>query len=74
MLAIIDKIYFYAALWTYDKPVDPTTFSASVSCYRTMLRLLYATRDQHRSVIASLPVLNLQRALTPRARVCFLGV
>lgn len=59
VLAIIDKIYFYAALWTYDKPVDPTTFSASVSCYRTMLRLLYATRDQHRSVIASL-----ERAVT----------
>ena len=53
-LAIIDKLYFYAALWTYDRPIDPTTFSVSVSCYRTMLRLLYATRDPHRNAIATL--------------------
>ncbi len=53
-LAIIDKLYFYAALWTYGRPIDPTTFSASVGCYRTMMRLLYATREHHRSAIAAL--------------------
>ena len=54
VLAIIDKIYFYAALWTYDRPIDPTTFSVSVGCYRTIMRLLYATRDSHRNAVAAL--------------------
>lgn len=59
VLAIIDKIYFYAALWTYDRPIDPTTFSVSVGCYRTIMRLLYATRDPHRNAVAAL-----ERAIT----------
>ena len=70
VLATIDKIYFYAALWTYDRPIDPTTFSVSVGCYRTIMRLLYATRDPHRNAVASL-----ERAITgvPYSTYCALS-
>ncbi len=54
VLAIVDKIYFYAALWTYDRPIDPATFSVSVGCYRTIMRLLYATREPHRRAFAAI--------------------
>lgn len=54
MLGIIDKMYFYATLWAYNRPIDPKSFSVGVVCYRTVLRLIYSPRESRREHLGAL--------------------
>lgn len=42
VLAAIDKIYFYVALWAYGRAIDPRTFSTAVHEFRLIQRALYS--------------------------------
>ena len=54
VLRAIDKVYFYAALWTYGTAIDTMTFSTAVRAYRGVMGLLYAPRDCRRLVVGSI--------------------
>lgn len=53
-LAAIDKLYFYVALWVYDKPIDPRTFSTAVIEFRLAQRLLDSAHGRKRAVVGTL--------------------
>lgn len=42
VLVAIDKVYFYAGLWSYGRAIDPRTFSTAVLEFRLMQRLFYS--------------------------------
>ena len=54
VLRTIDKVYFYAALWTYGETVDTATFSAAVRCYRAVMGLIYSPGGKRRHALGSL--------------------
>ena len=39
VLAAIDKLYFYAALWVFERAIDPRTFSTAVREFRLVQRV-----------------------------------
>ena len=59
MLRIIDKVYFYASLWTYGETVDTMTFSAAVRCYRAVMGLIYSPGGRRRHALGSLEHITL---------------
>ena len=66
-LAAIDKLYFYVALWVYDKPIDPRTFSTAVIEFRLAQRVLDSAGGRKRAVVGTI-----ERALkrTPYSLLC----
>lgn len=42
VLAIIDKLYFYVCLWTYNITLDPGTFTQAVKAFRIMQRVFWS--------------------------------
>lgn len=73
-LAAIDKLYFYVALWVYDKPIDPRTFSTAVIEFRLAQRLFDSPRGRKRQVLGTVERLatrspfSLVCAMSHRAR------
>lgn len=53
-LAAIDKLYFYVALWVYDKPIDPRTFSTAVREFRLVQRVLDSAGGRKRAVVGTI--------------------
>ena len=53
-LAAIDKLYFYVALWVYDRPIDPRTFSTAVVEFRLAQRLFDSPRGTKRQVLGTI--------------------
>ena len=66
-LAAIDKLYFYVALWVYDKPIDPRTFSTAVIEFRLAQRVLDSAGGRKRAVVGTI-----ERVLkrTPYSLLC----
>ncbi len=50
VLATIDKLYFYANLWTYDQSVDLDVFTQATKAFRLMQRVFYAPGAAKRRV------------------------
>ncbi len=44
VLSAVDKVYFYVALWTYGRAIDPRTFSTAVKEFRLVQRAFYSPR------------------------------
>ena len=44
VLAAIDKVYFYVALWAYGRAIDPRTFSTAVREFRLVQHVFYSPR------------------------------
>ncbi len=42
VLAAIDKVYFYVALWAYGRAIDPRTFSTAVREFRLVQHVFYS--------------------------------
>lgn len=67
VLAAVDKVYFYVALWVYGKAIDPRTFSTAAIEFRLVQRVFDSPGGRKRAVIGTL-----ERALgrTPFSLVC----
>lgn len=66
-LAAIDKLYFYVALWVYDRPIDPRTFSTAVHEFRLAQRVLDSPRGRKRALVGTIERLV---GRTPHSLVC----
>lgn len=75
VLNAVDKVYFYAALWVYDLPIDPRTYSDGVHCNRLVQRVIRSATGCKRVAIGALERLltrsshSLLQALSLRNRV-----
>ena len=73
-LAAIDKVYFYAALWLYERAIDPRTFSTAVHEFRLVQRVFDSPTGRKRDALATVERLatrqaySLVRAMSHRAR------
>ena len=61
VLAAVDKVYFYVALWVFGRAIDPRTFSTGVVEFRLAQRVFDSPSGRKRSVLATL-----ERAVTRR--------
>ncbi len=59
VLAAVDKVYFYVALWVFGRAIDPRTFSTGVVEFRLAQRVIDSPSGRKRSVLATL-----ERAVT----------
>ena len=59
VLAAVDKVYFYVALWVFGRAIDPRTFSTGVVEFRLAQRVFDSPSGRKRSVLATL-----ERAVT----------
>lgn len=53
VLATIDKLYFYAVLWTYNKTLDFDCYTQAVKSFRLVQRFFYAPLPQKRCAVAT---------------------
>ena len=73
-LAAVDKIYFYAALWIFERAVDPRTFSTAVREFRLVQRVFDSPSGKKREVLGTVERLatrapfSLVRSMSHRAR------
>lgn len=67
VLAAVDKVYFYVALWVFGRAIDPRTFSTAVHEFRLVQRVFDSPRGEKRRVLGTL-----ERVLTrqPFSLVC----
>lgn len=74
VLAAVDKVYFYVALWVYGRAVDPRTFSTAVREFRLVQRVFDSPSGRKRDLIGRLERLvgrtpySLVNAMSHRAR------
>lgn len=74
VLAAVDKVYFYVALWVYDRPVDPRTFSDAVTDFRLVQHVFDSPTGGKRTALGILERLvtrepfSLVRSMSHRAR------
>lgn len=74
VLQAVDKVYFYVALWTYGKAIDPRTFSTAVKEFRLVQRVFYSASGKKTRVLAGIERLarsgghSLLGAMSHRAR------
>ncbi len=54
VLSAIDKLYFYVALWTYGRAIDPRTFSTAVHEFRLVQRAFYAPGEKKRKLVGGI--------------------
>lgn len=59
VLAAVDKVYFYMALWVFGRAVDPRTFSVAVREFRLVQRVFDSPGGEKRRVLGAL-----ERAVT----------
>lgn len=52
-LAAIDKVYFYAALWLYERAIDPRTFSTAVHEFRLVQRVFDSPSGRKRAALST---------------------
>ncbi|MDO4848773.1 MAG: hypothetical protein Q4B45_03245 [Coriobacteriia bacterium] len=52
VLAAVDKVYFYVALWAYGRAIDPRTFSTAVHEFRLVQRAFYSPGGKKAAVMA----------------------
>lgn len=75
-LAAIDKLYFYATLWIFERAIDPRTFSVSVREFRLVQRLFDSPSGKKRAVLGTVESLvtrspfSLVRSMAHRPRAC----
>lgn len=73
-LSVIDKVYFYVALWTYGRAIDPRTFSTAVREFRLIQAALDSPTGRKRALIGAAERLatrtpySLAYAMSHRAR------
>lgn len=73
-LAAIDKVYFYAALWVYERAIDPRTFSTAVHEFRLVQRVFDSPSGRKRDLLGTVERLatrkpySLVRSMSHRAR------
>ena len=53
-LAIIDKLFFYMNLWTYNRTIDINTYSHAVKSFRTMQRLFWSPSGKQALVLGAI--------------------
>lgn len=53
VLAVIDKLYFYAALWVFERAIDPRTFSTAVREFRLVQRLFDSPAGTKRRLLGT---------------------
>lgn len=74
VLAAVDKLYFYAALWVFERAVDPRTFSTAVREFRLVQRVFDSPSGRKRTALAAAERLvtrapfSLVAAMSHRAR------
>ena len=59
VLAAVDKVYFYVALWVFERAIDPRTFSTAVVEFRLAQRLFDSPAGRKRAVLSAI-----ERAVT----------
>ena len=52
-LAAIDKLYFYATLWIFERAIDPRTFSTAVHEFRLVQRVFDSPSGRKRAVLST---------------------
>ncbi|MDO4428989.1 MAG: hypothetical protein Q4B91_05765 [Atopobiaceae bacterium] len=73
-LAAIDKLYFYAALWIFERAIDPRTFSTAVREFRLVQRVFDSPSGRKRDLLGTVERLvtrepfSLVRSMSHRAR------
>ena len=74
VLAAVDKVYFYVALWVYDRPIDPRTFSTAVHEFRLVQAAFDSPSGRKRAVLGGIERLvtrepfSLVRSMSHRSR------
>lgn len=53
VLAAVDKLYFYTALWVFERAIDPRTFSIAVRDFRVAQRLFDSPRGRKRAALST---------------------
>lgn len=53
VLSVIDKIYFYVALWVYGRPIDPRTFSTAALEFRLVQTALDSPGGRKRALLGA---------------------
>ena len=53
VLAAVNKVYFYVALWVYGKPIDPRTFSTAVREYRLVQHVFDSPSGRKRALLGA---------------------
>lgn len=53
VLAAVDKVYFYVALWVYGRPIDPRTFSTAVHELRLVQRAFDSPGGRKRALLGT---------------------
>lgn len=53
VLAAIDKLYFYAALWVFERAIDPRTFSTAVREFRLVQRVFDSPSGDKRRLLGT---------------------
>lgn len=75
-LAAIDKLYFYASLWVFERAIDPRTFSTAVREFRLVQRVFDSPSGRKRALLGGAERLvtrepfSLVRSMSHRARAC----
>lgn len=59
VLAAVDKVYFYVALWIFGRAIDPRTFSTAVLEFRLVQHVFDSPSGRKRDVLAAV-----ERAVT----------
>ena len=59
VLAAVDKVYFYVALWVFERAIDPRTFSTAVREFRLVQRVFDSPSGRKRAALAAV-----ERAVT----------
>lgn len=54
VLAAIDKVYFYVALWIFGRAIDPRTFSTAVVEFRLVQRAFDSPSGRKRAALAAI--------------------
>lgn len=62
VLAIIDKLYFYLGLWTYNKTLELDTYTHAVKGFRLAQRAFYSPSGRQTALLAGLEGLFAKRS------------
>ena len=74
VLAAVDKVYFYVALWVFGRAIDPRTFSTAVREFRLVQRVFDSPSGRKRDALGAIERVvtrsrfSLVRSMSHRAR------
>lgn len=74
VLAIIDKLYFYMALWSYNRTLELDTYSHAVKSFRLVQRAFYSPKGRLTGALATVECFggrkrySLAKAMSHRVR------